>query len=243
MTAPAPGGHTPPGDRPVAVVTGANRGIGREVARQLAAAGYRVVLGSRDPVKGERAARGLDPGGEDVTACRLDVSDDASVGAMAAWVGDRFGRADALVSNAAIMYDSGAYAVSADLSRVHEALETNLFGAWRSAQALLPLLRRSPHPRIVNVSSEGGAISEMTGGTPAYSVSKAALNALTRLLAGELRRDRILVNAVCPGWTATDMGGGGRSVAEGAASVVWAVTLPDDGPTGGFFRDGKPLPW
>lgn len=202
-----------------------------------------MVLGSRDPVKGERAARGLDPGGEHVTACRLDVSDDASVGAMAAWVGDRFGRADALVSNAAIMYDSGAYAVSADLSRVHEALETNLFGAWRSAQALLPLLRRSPHPRIVNVSSEGGSISEMTGGTPAYSVSKAALNALTRLLAGELRRDRILVNAVCPGWTATDMGGGGRPVAGGAASVVWAVTLPDDGPTGGFFRDGKPLPW
>ena len=243
MTAPAPGGHTPPGDRPVAVVTGANRGIGREVARQLAAAGYRVVLGSRDPVKGERAARGLDPGGEDVTACRLDVSDDASVGAMAAWVGDRFGRADALVSNAAIMYDSGAYAVSADLRRVHEALETNVFGAWRAAQALLPLLRRSPHPRIVNVSSEGGSISEMTGGTPAYSVSKAGLNALTRLLAGELRRDRILVNAVCPGWTATDMGGGGRSVAGGAASVVWAVTLPDDGPTGGFFRDGKLLPW
>ena len=166
MTAPAPGGSASPGDRPVAVATGANRGIGREVARQLAAAGYRVVLGSRDPAKGERAARDLDPGGEDVTACCLDVSDDASAGAMAAWVGDRFGRADTLVNNAAIMYDGGACAVSADLGRVHEALEKNLFRAWRAAQALLPLVRRSPHPRIVNVSSEGGSISEMTGGTP-----------------------------------------------------------------------------
>jgi NAD(P)-dependent dehydrogenase (short-subunit alcohol dehydrogenase family) len=94
------------------------------------------------------------------------------------------------------------------------------------------------------VSSEGGSISQMSGGTPAYSTSKAALNALTRLLAGELRAEGILVNAVCPGWTATDMGeGGGRSVTDGAASVRWAVLLPDDGPTGGFFRDGRPLTW
>jgi NAD(P)-dependent dehydrogenase (short-subunit alcohol dehydrogenase family) len=135
-------------------------------------------------------------------------------------------------------------AADADLAIVDEALATNLLGAWRTTIALLPLLRRSRHPRIVNVSSEGGSISEMTGGTPAYSVSKAGLNALTRLLAGELRSGRILVNAVCPGWTATDMGGGGgRPVAGGAASVMWAVLLPDDGPTGTFSRDGRPLPW
>jgi NAD(P)-dependent dehydrogenase (short-subunit alcohol dehydrogenase family) len=126
---------------------------------------------------------------------------------------------------------------------VRDALDTNLAGAWRTTQAFLPLLRRSAHGRIVNVSSEGGSIAGMTGGTPAYSVSKAALNALTRLLAGELRGDRILVNAVCPGWTDTDMGRGGRPVSEGAASVMWAVLLPDDGPTGGFYRDGQPLPW
>jgi len=126
---------------------------------------------------------------------------------------------------------------------VREALDTNLLGAWRTTQAFLPLLRRSAHPRIVNVSSEAGSISEMTGGTPAYSVSKAALNALTRLVAGELRADRIPVNAVCPGWTDTDMGQGGRPVADGAASVMWAALLPDDGPTGGFYRDGQPLPW
>lgn len=108
----------------------------------------------------------------------------------------------------------------------------------------LPLLRLSDHPRIVNVSSEAGSLTNMGGGTPAYTASKAALNALTRMLAAELRPARVLVNAACPGWVATDMGGpGGRPVAAGAASIVWAATLPDSGPTGGFFRDGRPLPW
>ena len=111
-------------------------------------------------------------------------------------------------------------------------------------QEFLPLLRRGEHPRIVNVSSEAASLTSMGGGTPAYSASKAALDALTRMLAAELRPDRILVDAVCPGWVAADMGGpGGRPVADGAASVVWAATLPDSGPSGGFFRDGRPLPW
>ncbi len=233
-----------PADRPVSVVTGANRGIGLEVARRLAALGHRVVLGSRDAERGRRAARALDPSGRDVVACRLDVTDPADVAALVDLVTGEFGRVDALVNNAAIDYDTDARAVTADLDRVHAAFETNLFGAWRTTQALLPLLRAAPHPRVVNVSSEGGSLASMGGGTPAYSTSKAALNALTRVLAGELRHDRVLVNAVCPGWVATDMGGpGGRPVGEGAASVVWAVTLPDGGPTGGFFRDGRPVPW
>ncbi len=233
-----------PAERPVSVVTGANRGIGLEVARRLAALGHRVVLGSRDPERGRRAARGLDPSGRDVVPCRLDVTDPADVAALVDLVTSAFGRVDALVNNAAIDYDTDARAVTADLDRVHAAFETNLFGAWRTTQALLPLLRAAPHPRVVNVSSEGGSLASMGGGTPAYSTSKAALNALTRVLAGELRHDRVLVNAVCPGWVATDMGGpGGRPVGEGAASVVWAVTLPDGGPTGGFFRDGRPVPW
>jgi NAD(P)-dependent dehydrogenase (short-subunit alcohol dehydrogenase family) len=227
----------------VAVVTGANRGIGYEVARQLLERGYEVVLGSRDPTKGEAAARALDPAGAGVHAVQLDVSDEASVSAMGTWIRTNLGRTDVLVNNAAVLYDTWQRAESADLEIVRAALETNLLGAWRTVQELLPLLRDSPRARIVNVSSEAGAISEMSGGVPAYSVSKASLNALTRLLAGELRRHRILVNAVCPGWTATDMGGGGRPVPTGAASVVWAVDLPDDGPTGGFFRDGRPLPW
>ena len=230
-------------DRRVAVVTGANRGIGREVVRQLAEQNYRVVLGSRDPAKGIRAARELDASGQRIVARPLDVADNGQATALADWLTEEYGRVDVLVNNAAILYDDRAYAASADLASVHEALQTNLFGAWQVTLALLPLLRRSAHGRIVNVSSEGGSVSQMTGGTPAYSVSKAALNALTRLLAGELRHDRILVNAICPGWTATDMGGGGRPIPEGAASVVWAATLPDDGPTGGFFRDGRPLAW
>ena len=228
--------------QPVAVVTGANRGIGLEVCRQLAVGGYAVVLGARDLHKGRQAAAQL--GRDDIIACQLDVSDDDSVRAAAEWITQRFGRCDALVNNAAILYDTGARAESADLAVIHEAMETNLFGAWRTTLALLPLLRRSARGRIVNVSSEAGSLASMGAGTPAYQVSKAALNALTRTLAAELRSTRILVNAICPGWTATDMGGhAGRPVAEGAASVVWGVTLPDDGPSGGFFRDGTPLRW
>ncbi|MFE7171668.1 SDR family oxidoreductase [Streptomyces sp. NPDC057616] len=229
---------------PVAVVTGANRGIGYEAVRQLAERGHRVVLGSRDLAKGRAAAARIDQAGERVTAVQLDVADEASVAAMGEWVTREFGRTDVVVNNAAILYDTWAQARSADLGEVRRALDTNLFGAWRVTQALLPLLRRSPHPRVVMVSSEGGSLASMSGGTPAYSVSKAALNALTRLLAGELGGQRILVNAICPGWVATDMGGpGGRPVEEGAAGIVWAATLPDDGPSGGFFRDGAPVPW
>jgi NAD(P)-dependent dehydrogenase (short-subunit alcohol dehydrogenase family) len=231
-------------DRPVAVVTGANRGIGREVVRQLAESGYLVVLGARDAQRGRAAADDLGGEAAGIVARQLDVADDASVRAAADWVGDAFGRCDALVNNAAIEYDTDARATSADLDRVHRAMETNLYGAWRCALAFLPLLRRSPHPRLVNVSSGGGSISSMGAGTPAYSVSKAALNALTRILAAELRGDGVLVNAVCPGWVETNMGGpGGRPVADGAASVTWAVRLGDDGPNGGFFRDGRPVEW
>jgi NAD(P)-dependent dehydrogenase (short-subunit alcohol dehydrogenase family) len=225
----------------VSIVTGGNRGIGLEVCRQLAALGHQVVLGSRRLEAGEEAAAGIDG---DVVAVQLDVSDAASVEAAAAWTAERFGRADTVVNNAAILYDTANRAISVDLEVVHEGFETNLFGAWGMVQAFLPLLRRSEHGRIVNVSSEGGSLASMSGGAPTYSVSKAALNALTRVLAAELRGERILVNSICPGWVATDMGGpGGRPVSEGAASVVWAVTLPDDGPTGGFFRDGRPVPW
>lgn len=228
----------------VALVTGANRGIGLEVCRQLAARGYAVVLGSRDLSKGEAAAR--DISGE-VHARQLDVTDPGSIERLRTSIETDFGRLDVLVNNAAILYDNFQGAVGADLTVVREALETNLFGAWRMCQAFLPLLHRSGHGRIVNVSSESGSLADIFrrgGGTPAYTVSKVGLNSLTLMLAAELRGSGILVNSVCPGWVATDMGGaGGRPVEEGGASVVWAVTLPDDGPTGGFFRDGKPLPW
>ena len=221
----------------VALVTGANRGIGLEVCRQLAERDYAVLLGARDLAKGEHAARDL-PG--EVRAIQLDVADPESVRAAAAGLDSL----DALVNNAAILYDTWQRGIEADLDQVREAFETNVIGAWRVTQAVLPLLRRSPSARIVNLSSGAGALTDMGGGTPAYRTPKAALNALTRILAAELRGERILVNAICPGWVATDMGGaGGRPVREGAAGIVWAVELPDDGPTGGFFRDGRPLPW
>jgi NAD(P)-dependent dehydrogenase (short-subunit alcohol dehydrogenase family) len=235
------------------VVTGANRGIGLEVARHLAARGDTVVLGARDLDAGRRAAAPLVAAGGDVRARRLDVTDQASIEAVAAELAGsgageggagRAGGLDVLVNNAAIHYDTWQNARGADLGVVAEALDTNLLGAWRCTNAFLPLLRASGHGRIVNVSSEAGSLTSMGGGTPAYGVSKAGLNALTRMLAAELRSDGVLVNSVCPGWVATDMGGpGGRPVADGAASVVWAVDLPDNGPTGGFFRDGQPVPW
>jgi len=226
----------------IALVTGANRGLGFEVVRQLAQRGFTSVLGSRDLEKGRAAAEALD--GLEVDPRRLDVADPDSVRELASGLQDDYGRLDVLVNNAAILYDTWESGLEADLDVVHQALETNLFGAWRTAQACLPLLRRSQHGRVVNVSSGSGSISDMGAGSPAYSVSKAALNALTRILAAELRRDGILVNAVCPGWVATDMGGpGGRSVEQGAGSIMWGVLLPDDGPTGGFFRDGRQLDW
>jgi NAD(P)-dependent dehydrogenase (short-subunit alcohol dehydrogenase family) len=229
------------GDGRVVVVTGANRGLGLEVVRQCAARGDTVVLGSRDVHAGRRAAVGL---GDGVRPVALDVTDVDGLAAAADEVDSAFGRVDVLVNNAAIHYDTWQNAVDVDLGVVREAWETNVLGAWQTTLAFLPLLRRSAHPRVVMVSSESGSLASMGGGTPAYAVSKAALNALTRTLAGDLRRDGLLVNAVCPGWTATDMGGrGGRPVGEGAASILWAVDLSDDGPTGTFTRDGRPVPW
>ncbi|MFG2006536.1 SDR family oxidoreductase [Spirillospora sp. NPDC048911] len=224
----------------IALVTGANRGIGREVSRQLAAAGHTVLVTARSAKAAEETAREL---GQGTVPLRLDVTA-ADLAGVAAEIDERHGRLDVLVNNAAITYDTWQRAVEADLDVVREAAETNLYGPWRLIQTLLPLLRRSEHPRIVNVSSEAASLTNMGGGTPAYNASKVGLNALTRMLAAELRADGVLVNAICPGWVATDMGGpGGRPVADGAAGIVWAATLPDGGPTGGFFRDGRPLPW
>ena len=223
-----------------ALVTGANRGIGREVCRQLAENRLRVLLGARDGAKGEAAAQEMARGGFDVEAVRLDVTDDASIDAIR----DRLGAVDVLINNAGVDYDTDQTALAADLDRVRATFETNLFGAWRMAQAVAPGMRRRRWGRIVNVSSGAGSLASMGRGPPGYSASKAALNALTLLLAGELSGTGVLVNSVCPGWVHTDMGGrGGRLVQDGAASVVWAAMLPDSGPTGGFFRDGRPIAW
>ena len=228
----------------IALVTGANRGIGFEVCRQLARRGFVVLLTARDDGKARTAAGKLAKAGK-VEPLLLDVANPQSIQLAAAEAKKRYGYLNVLINNAGINYDTWETAETADIDRtVRETITTNLLGPWRMCQAFLPLLRESGAGRIVNVSSESGSLANMGAGPPAYQVTKAGLNALTRTLAGELRGARILVNAVCPGWVATDMGGAGapRSVSDGAEGIVWAATLPDNGPTGGFFRDGKPLP-
>ncbi len=225
----------------VAVVTGANRGIGRELVAQLAARGVTTVLASRDEARGRDAARGMTG---PIIVREVDVADPVSTEALASWLRVEHGGLDVLINNAGVHYDTWQTAVAVDLGVVAEAMAVNVVGAWRMAVELAPLLR--PGGRLVNVSSGAGSFGETAGagGAPAYSVSKAALNMLTVKLAAEMRHRGVLVNAVCPGWVATDMGGtGGRPVADGAASVLFAVDLPDGGPSGGFFRDGRPIPW
>jgi NAD(P)-dependent dehydrogenase (short-subunit alcohol dehydrogenase family) len=228
----------------VAIVTGANRGIGFETCRQLGRLGARVVLGSRVAARGDEAESVLRGEGLDVSSHQLDVTDQSSVDALASWLVSAYGRLDVLVNNAAIMPNEKRFR-DVTLDEAQAVWQVNVLGAWRTSLALLPLMQRNRWGRIVNVSSQGGSLARMTSSAAAYRVSKTGLNALTRVMAGDLRSSGVLVNAVCPGWVASDMGGAGapRSLPEGAASVIWAVALPDDGPTGGFYRDGKPLPW
>lgn len=237
----------------IALVTGANRGLGLEVARQLAQQGMTVILTARDAAKAQAAAGTLRAEGLDVIGKALDVTDDASVTALAADVDAAFGRLDVLINNAAAYVDWAEKASNANLEGVRDVLETNLFGAWRVTQAFLPLIRKSAHGRIVNVSSGGGSHGDQqfglttgSGSVASYGVSKAALNALTAKFAAELDGTGILVNAVCPGLTATAPGMeamGARPIADGAKSILYAALLPDGGSHGGFFRDGQPLPW
>ncbi len=229
-----------------ALVTGANRGIGLETVRQLAHEGTETFLGSRDLQKGLIARDSLpEELRHRIHVLRLDVTDAISVQAAVQTLAERVGHLDLLINNAGINYDTWQKGSSADIDGVtKETFETNFFGVWRMTRAFLPLLRKSKSARIVNVSSGAGSLTHMSSGTPAYSTSKAALNALTIVLAQELRKEEILVNAVCPGWVATDMGGsGGRSVELGAKSVLWAANIPSGGPTGGFFRDGRGIDW
>jgi NAD(P)-dependent dehydrogenase (short-subunit alcohol dehydrogenase family) len=229
----------------VALVTGANRGIGREVARQLAERGYAVILSARDEAKARIAAEELSGDtGATLTPLALDVADPASIEAAAAHVRSDPGRLDVLINNAGVGTDFGVAGADPDFGAIQSALETNFFGAYRLTIALLPLLRASSRPRIVSVSSGMGGVAEMGGWSPGYRVSKAALNAMTRILSTELADDGFLVNSACPGFVNTDMGGqfgAKKPVDDGAAGVVWLATLPDDGPSGVFVRDGKPV--
>lgn len=232
-----------------ALVSGANRGIGFEIVRQLARLGVMAAIGARDADEGQKAAQSLQSEGLDVPVVALDVNSDESAAAAVAEVKRLFGRLDVLVNNAAVLIDEpGGFKASLfDLKpdTLRRTMETNLLGPIRLTQAAVPLMRAQDYGRIVNVSSGAGQLAEMGGGYPAYRMSKTALNALTRITAAELGAGNVKANAMCPGWVRTDMGGpeAARTVEEGADTAVWLATLPDDGPTGGFFRDRKPMAW
>jgi len=225
-----------------ALVTGANRGIGFEVARQLAARGLRIVLTARDAAELERAASMLASEGVRPRAEVLDVSSEASVAACAGRLRAAGIEVDVLVNNAAIYPEGDVLATPAAVFR--EAFDTNALGALWTCQAWVPGMLARGYGRIVNVSSEYGSLSDGLEGPAAYGITKAALNALTIRLARDVRGD-VKVNAVCPGWVRTRMGGAGatRGVEKGAETIVWLATLPANGPSGGFFRDRKPIPW
>jgi NAD(P)-dependent dehydrogenase (short-subunit alcohol dehydrogenase family) len=233
------------GDDRIALVTGANRGIGHEVARQLAGHGYKVLLSARSGEQAAAAASEVaESTGGTVIPLTLDISDPSSIARAAEQVTTDPGRLDVLVNNAGVGLDFGISGTDPDFDKIQRTLDTNFFGAYRLTIALLPLLRSSPHPRIVNVSSGMGGVAEMGGWSPGYRVSKASLNALTRILSTELSGEGFKVNSACPGFVATDMGapmGASKSVEDGASGIVWLALLPDDGPTGGFFRDGAPV--
>ena len=230
----------------VAVVTGANRGIGFEICRQLAHRGLTVVLTSRSAAKGRAAAKVLHDDGLEVDYHLLDVTSPVGIKALADYLAKHYARLDVLVNNAGVMLDPrGSRVLDAKPQTFRDTLETNFFGPLQLCRTLVPLMKKNHYGRIVNLSSGLGQLSEMGTGTPAYRISKTALNALTCILAAELKRSGILVNSMNPGWVRTDMGGAGapRTAEQGADTAVWLAMLPDDGLTGGFFRDRKPIPW
>jgi NAD(P)-dependent dehydrogenase (short-subunit alcohol dehydrogenase family) len=236
--------------RRVAVVTGANRGMGLETCRQLARRGLRVLLTARDAQKGEAAASTLRGEGLEVDFHVLDVTDDRSVEAVAEHVDRSYGRLDVLVNNAGAVFEpmrdkSAASFFSTDAALIHKSFDVNALGAARCCRALVPLMRKNGYGRVVNVSTGMAALHGMNGGWPGYRMSKTALNALTRLLADELKDTGIKVNSVCPGHVQTEMGGphASRAVEEGVDTTLWLATLHDDGPSGGFFRDCKQIEW
>lgn len=227
----------------IALVTGANQGIGFATVELLLAQGISVILTARDEAKGIKAVQKLSRY-EQVYFHQLDVSDADSVAELAKYVTETFGKLDILINNAGINYDTWQNALNADLNEVQQTLDTNVMGTWRMIQAVAPLLKKSPAGRIVNVSSGGGSLDSQTGGTPAYSLSKLALNGLTLQFAQLLKIHGILVNSVCPGWVRTQMGGmaATRSPKKGAETIVWAAS-DDNTQSGQFFRDKQVIDW
>jgi NAD(P)-dependent dehydrogenase (short-subunit alcohol dehydrogenase family) len=229
----------------IALVTGGNRGIGYAVCRQLADAGMHVILTSRDPEKGEKAANELRSGQRSVSSYPLDVTDRDSIQRLYEYVSEKHGRLDVLVNNAGVYLDSGVSALEVSIQTVEDTMATNVYGPLRLCQRFILMMRRQNYGRVVNVSTDMASLDGMGGYSAAYRMSKTALSAMTCILASETQAHDIKVNAMSPGWVQTDMGGSGapRTPDQGADTITWLATLPSAGPTGGFFRDRKLISW
>jgi NAD(P)-dependent dehydrogenase (short-subunit alcohol dehydrogenase family) len=232
-------------DQKVALVTGGNRGIGLEICRQLAKLGVRVVLGSREAAKGVAAAGELIAVGVSVEARELDVASEESIRDCMNWIRRDLSRLDVLVNNAGIMVEEGDPDPEREIQIIRDTMQTNVYGPLLLSRLATPIMKSRRYGRIVNLSSSMGSLAEMGSGYIAYRMSKAGINVVTRVVAAETQGMGILVNSVDPGWVQTEMGGRGasRTVQKGAETPVWLATLPDDGPTGGFFRDRKTISW
>ena len=226
-------------------MTGANRGLGLETSRQLLAKGLTVVLAGRDDAALERARRALAPLEQRAMTVRMDVTDVETIVAAQRSVAERAGSVDVLVNNAAVLLFENDEVLAIPQEAYRDTFETNVFGVIEVCRVFAPGMAQAKYGRIVNVSSSAGQLATMSTYAPAYSMSKTALNAFTRVLAHAYRASGVLVNAVDPGWVRTDMGGpsASRSPQEGADTIVWLATLPDGGPTGGFFRDRRAIEW
>ena len=224
----------------VVIITGANRGLGLETARQMAELDYQVILTSRDEKKGEETARDLG-----VRFHPLDVISAKSIAALLGFVEQEFGRLDVLINNAGVFLDEKQGILDVPEESLRATLETNTFGPLMLARAFIPMMIAQNYGRMVNVSSGMGEIGDLNNYGPSYRLSKLALNGITLMLANAVKGKNVLVNAVCPGWVRTDMGGpdAERDLETGASGIVWAATLPDEGPRGEFFRDGEKIDW
>ncbi|MGK7377677.1 SDR family oxidoreductase [Planococcus sp. 1R117A] len=229
----------------VALVTGANRGIGYELVKQLAVNGFKVILTSRDAEKGQKAAQILQESKLDVSFAVMDVEDKESIRQAANAINEQYGRLDVLINNAGVYLDEHEKLLTMDPGILEKTMATNFFGAYYVMHSFLPLMEKQGYGRIINISSGYGELREMAvPGVGAYKLSKLALNGLTQLAAAEIKGD-IKVNAACPGWVSTDMGGPSapRTPKQAAASIHWLATIGSDGPNGGFFRNGRQIDW
>lgn len=231
-----------------AVVTGASRGLGRAAGEELARMGYKVIMAMRNPGKQMKDMEKLKSEGLKIFIAELDVSDTMSIGKFISFIAKSINRCDVLINNAGIFNDdteTSGSPLHTGIDTIRKSLDTNTFGALLMIQGLVPFMKKNGYGRIVNVSSGMGSFNEMDRGYISYRISKTALNVITKITAAELKDTGILINSVCPGWVKTDMGGSSaeRSVQEGIKGIIWAATLPDGGPTGGFFRDGNKINW